>query len=66
MFKLKTVELYARRCSEPHGSARCTCHQQQSEEDHVKRECGGDEESHTEAQVGQVEQQVMRLFPVLA
>lgn len=48
------------------GSARCTCHQQQSEEDHVKRECGGDEESHTEAQVGQVEQQVMRLIPVLA
>lgn len=56
MFKLETLEL----------SARCTCHQQQSEEDHVKRERGGDEESHTEAQVGQVEQQVMRLIPILA
>lgn len=62
MFKLETLELSARRT----GIARCTCHQQQSEEDHVKRERGGDEESHTEAQVGQVEQQVMRLIPILA
>lgn len=51
---------------EHHKRALCTCHQQQSEEDHMQRYCGGDEETQTKAQVGQVEQQVMRLLPVLA